>query len=63
MENNTQEFFSRKQLAAMFGVTTHAILNWEKAGKLAAVRLGPTVVRYSRESVAALIAASSAGAR
>lgn len=59
MENNTQEFISRKQLAAMLGVTQTAVYQWQRAGRLNPVRLGRRCVRYRRAEVEAMIAAAS----
>lgn len=62
MTDITKQYFSRRDLAEMFGVTTQAILNWEKGGRLTPIKLGPQTVRYSRANVEALIAGSKANA-
>jgi hypothetical protein len=61
MTTNRKEFFSRKELAATFGVTSMCIRNWERSGKLTPIKLGKLTVRYARHNVEAMIAAASAG--
>lgn len=58
MTQNTQEFYSRRQLATAFGVHYITVLNWEKAGKLTPYRVGPASIRYKREDVERLIEAA-----
>lgn len=49
---------SRKDVAQMLNVHTETVKRWQRAGRLRACILGPTVVRYDPADVARLIAES-----
>jgi hypothetical protein len=55
MTTSDKEFFSRRDLAAMFGVSSKTIINWQLACLLTAVHLFSGSVRYSRAEVNAFI--------
>jgi excisionase family DNA binding protein len=46
---------SRKQAAAMLGVSTSTLDRLTRAGHVAAVRIGPRTVRYTAEAIAQAI--------
>jgi excisionase family DNA binding protein len=51
MSTVTTELLTRKQVAALFQVSTPTIIRLEDAGKLPALRLGAGSVRYKRSDV------------
>jgi len=55
MTTSDKEFYSTRDLAAMFGVSSKTIINWQLAGLLTAVHLFSGSVRYSRAEVNAFI--------
>lgn len=55
MTTSDKEFYSRRDLATMFGVSSKTIINWQLAGLLTAVHLFSGSVRYSRAEVDAFI--------
>jgi predicted DNA-binding transcriptional regulator AlpA len=60
MKQSEKEFFSRRDLATMFGVSSKTIINWQSAGLLTAVHLASGSVRYGREEIERFIAAQTA---
>jgi hypothetical protein len=59
MTTSDKEFFSRRDLAGMFGVSSKTIINWQLAGLLTAVHLFSGSVRYSRAEVERFISAQT----
>jgi excisionase family DNA binding protein len=55
MSTVTEQLLTRKQVAAIFQVVPQTVIRLENAGKLPAVRLGASSVRYRREDVQAYI--------
>lgn len=60
MTTITDQLLTRKQVAALFQVSTLTIIRLEDAGKLNPVRLGAGSIRHKRSDVEAYIAASIA---
>jgi excisionase family DNA binding protein len=56
-----EALLTRKQVAALFCVSTQTIIRLQIAGKLPAVRIGAASVRYKRSDVEKLIADSMKG--
>ena len=55
MPTVTTELLTRKQIAALFQISTQTIIRMENDGKLPALRLGAGSVRYRRIDVEKLI--------
>jgi excisionase family DNA binding protein len=53
-----EALLTRKQVAALFQVSTLTVIRLQEAGKLPAVTLGAGSIRYRRADVEAFIAAS-----
>ena len=51
MTTITDQLLTRKQVAALFQVSTLTVIRLEDAGKLPALRLGAGSVRYKRSDV------------
>ena len=56
-----EALLTRKQVAALFCVSTQTIIRLQIAGKLPTVRIGAASVRYKRSDVEKLIADSMKG--
>jgi excisionase family DNA binding protein len=59
MSDNTQEYFTRRELAQLFRVSPRTVIRWEQSGALASIQLGPNAVRYTRSTVSRFIAQQS----
>ncbi len=60
-ENQTNsELMNARQVASFFGVCRHTVRAWTAAGKLPCVRITARVIRFRREDVDRLAAASVA---
>jgi len=55
MPTITETLLTRKQVAALFQVSTLSVIRLEQAGSLPAIRLGAGSVRYRRSDVEAFI--------
>jgi len=58
MPTVTEALMTRKQVAALFGVSTITIIRLQESGKLPAVRIGAGSIRYRRSDVEQFIAKS-----
>lgn len=58
MSTVTDILLNRKQVAALFGVSTITIIRLQEAGKLPAVKLGAGSIRYKRSDVERFITES-----
>ena len=55
MPTVTDALLTRKQIAALFQISTQTVIRLEASGALPAVRLGAGSVRYQRSAVEKLI--------
>ncbi len=51
MTTQQKEVFTTSELAEMFSVTPRTISRWRKSGRLPAMRLARSIVRFGREAV------------
>jgi excisionase family DNA binding protein len=57
---STQELFSTRQVAQMFGVSSQTVDRWRKSGELRSVVIGLGHPRFTRQAVNEFIAANEA---
>jgi predicted site-specific integrase-resolvase len=51
VEKPKEKTFTREDLAERWQVCTHTIQNWEREGKLKAIRFNQRVIRYTQAVV------------